>query len=78
MSGVYLWFIFLTQILTIKKIMKKFILGLVIMTALVACSSQETKTSDCDSTCVDSTKCDSAVVVPQDSVKVDTAVVGKK
>ena len=59
--------------------MKKVLLSLVIMSALVACTSQETKTSNCDSTCVDSLKVDSSVVAPKDSVKVDSTVVeGKK
>lgn len=59
-------------------IMKKYILSLLIMTALVACSNQETQTSNCDSTCVDSTKCDSTMVVAKDSVKSDSVVTKKK
>jgi hypothetical protein len=43
--------------------MKKYILGLVMMTVLVACSSQETETTKCDSTCADSLKCDSTIVI---------------
>jgi uncharacterized protein YcfL len=58
--------------------MKKYILGLVMMTALVACSSQETETTKCDSTCADSLKCDSTMVVAKDSVKSDSVVVEKK
>jgi uncharacterized protein YcfL len=58
--------------------MKKYILGLVMMTMLVACSSQETETTKCDSTCVDSLKCDSTMVVAKDSVKTDSVVVEKK
>ncbi len=58
--------------------MKKYILGLVMMTMLVACSSQETETTKCDSTCVDSLKCDSTMVVAKDSVKSDSVVVEKK
>lgn len=57
--------------------MKKYILGLVMMTALVACSSQETETTKCDSTCADSLKSDSTVVVA-DSAKADSVVVEKK
>jgi hypothetical protein len=48
------------------------------MTALVACSSQETETTKCDSTCADSLKCDSTMVVAKDSVKSDSVVVEKK
>ena len=58
--------------------MKKYILGLVMMTMLVACSSQETETTKCDSTCVDSLKSDSIMVVAKDSVKADSVVVEKK
>jgi len=58
--------------------MKKYILGLVMMTMLVACSSQETETTNCDSTCVDSLKSDSTMVVAKDSVKADSVVVEKK
>ena len=58
--------------------MKKYILGLVMMTMLVACSSQETETTKCDSTCVDSLKSDSTMVVAQDSDKADSVVVEKK
>ena len=58
--------------------MKKYILGLVMMTMLVACSSQETETTKCDSTCADSLKCDSTMVVSKDSVKADSVVVEKK
>ena len=58
--------------------MKKYILGLLVITALVACSNHETQTSNCDSTCVDSTKCDSTMVVAKDSVKADSVVVKKK
>lgn len=57
--------------------MKKYILGLVMMTMLVACSSQETETTKCDSTCADSLKSDSTMVVA-DSVKADSVVVEKK
>ena len=53
--------------------MKKYILGLVMMTMLVACSSQETETTKCDSL-----KCDSTMVVAKDSVKADSVVVEKK
>jgi uncharacterized protein YcfL len=58
--------------------MKKYILGLVMMTMLVACSSQETETTKCDSTCVDLLKCDSTMVVAKDSVKADSVLVEKK
>ena len=58
--------------------MKKYILGLVMMTMLVACSSQETETTKCDSTCSDSLNCDSTMVVAKDSVKADSVVVEKK
>jgi uncharacterized protein YcfL len=58
--------------------MKKYILGLVMMTVLVACSSQETKTTKCDSTCADSLKCDSTMVVAKDSAVADSVVVEKK
>lgn len=58
--------------------MKKYILGLVMMTMLVACSSQETETTKSDSTCADSLKCDSTMVVAKDSVKSDSVVVEKK
>ncbi len=58
--------------------MKKYILGLVMMTVLVACSSQETETTKCDSTCVDSLKSDSTMVIAKDSVKADSVVVEKK
>ena len=58
--------------------MKKYILGLVMMTMLVACSSQETETTKCDSTCADSLKCASTMVVAKDSVKADSVVVEKK
>jgi len=58
--------------------MKKYILGLVMMTVLVACSSQETETTKCDSTCADSLKSDSTMVVVKDSVKADSVVVEKK
>jgi len=58
--------------------MKKYILGLVLMTMLVACSSQETETTKCDSTCVDSLKSDSTMVIAKDSVKADSVVVEKK
>lgn len=57
--------------------MKKYILGLVMMTMLVACSSQETETTKCDSTCADSLKCDSTMVVA-DSAKADSVVIEKK
>jgi uncharacterized protein YcfL len=58
--------------------MKKYILGLVMMTVLVACSSQETETTKCDSTCVDSLKSDSTMVVAKDSAVADSVVVEKK
>ena len=58
--------------------MKKVILSLVIMSALVACTSQETKTSNCDSTCVDSLKVDSAVVAPKDSTKATPTLLESK
>ena len=58
--------------------MKKYILGLVMMTMLVACSSQETETTKCDSTCAYSLKSDSTMVVAKDSVKADSVVVEKK
>ena len=58
--------------------MKKYILGLVMMTVLVACSSQETETTKCDSTCADSLKCDSSMVVVKDSAVADSVVVEKK
>jgi hypothetical protein len=48
------------------------------MTMLVACSSQETETTKCDSTCADSLKSDSTMVVAKDSVKADSVVVEKK
>jgi hypothetical protein len=48
------------------------------MTVLVACSSQETKTTKCDSTCADSLKCDSTMVVAKDSAVADSVVVEKK
>lgn len=58
---------------------KTYILGLVIMTMLAACSSHETSTSNCDSVCADSLKCDSTMVVAKDSVKkADSVVVNKK
>jgi hypothetical protein len=48
------------------------------MTALVACSSQETETTKCDSTCADSLNCDSTMVVAKDSAVADSVVVEKK
>ena len=51
--------------------MKKYILGLMMISMLAACSSQETDTTNCDSTCADSLKCDSTTVV-LDSAKVDS------
>ena len=55
--------------------MKKLILSLLMVTALVACTSQETETTLVDSTlmdstCADSTCCDSTKV-SVDSVKVE-------
>jgi menaquinone-dependent protoporphyrinogen IX oxidase len=48
------------------------------MTVLVACSSQETETTKCDSTCADSLKGDSTMVVAKDSAVADSVVVEKK
>lgn len=47
--------------------MKKYILGLVMISMLAACSSQETETSVVDSTAVDTT-----VVTPADTAVVDS------
>jgi uncharacterized protein YcfL len=50
--------------------MKKLVLSLLMVTALVACTSQETETTLVDSTLMDSTCCDSSKV-SVDSAKVE-------
>lgn len=68
MSDTYLSSIFSKQINKNKiKHMKKYILGLMMISMLAACSSQETETSVVDSTAVDTT-----VVTPADTAVVDS------